>query len=100
MKENEVKVFSVIVDAEGNDKWISDGVFVDKPKLKTVVAPNAGNDRFISAVVKAIGLENNGVTIHRTEFNRVAPEVIEILIHYYPCLQSYEMRKKSIMIYG
>ena len=31
MKENEVKIFSVIVDAEGNDKWIEDGVFVKSP---------------------------------------------------------------------
>ena len=43
MKDNEVKIFSVIVDAEGNDKWIADGVFVDKPKLKTEAKPEGVN---------------------------------------------------------
>ena len=53
MKENEVKIFSVIVDAEGNDKWIADGVFVDKPKLKTEVKPEGVNAPLIQEILDA-----------------------------------------------
>jgi len=102
MKENEIKIFSVIVDAEGNDKWVSNGVFVDKPKLKQEKQkePVKGvNDRLLKSIMDATGLTKEGVLIHRTEINPLNSHGIEILIHYYLCMSSYEMRKKSIMIY-
>ena len=63
MKENEVKIFSVIVDAEGNDKWIADGVFVDKPKLKTEVKPEGVNAPLIQEILDAAGLSKKGVVL-------------------------------------
>ena len=100
MKENEVKIFSVIVDAEGNDKWISDGVFVDKPKLKTEVQPKGVNDHLIKSIIGAIGLNKEGITINRTELKHVNSNSITILVHYYTSLDSYEMRTKAIHVYN
>lgn len=30
-------IYTVIVDEEGNDKWLKDGVFCDKPKINSKV---------------------------------------------------------------
>lgn len=98
MKDNEVKTFSVIVDAEGNDKWIADGVFVDKPKLKTEVKPEDVNARLIQGIIEAIGLNKEGITIHRAEISHTTPNSIAISVHYYPRLDSYEMRTKTIHV--
>lgn len=56
MKDNEVKIYSVIVDTEGNDKWIAEGVFVDKPKLKTEVKIEGINDRLLQNILECTGL--------------------------------------------
>jgi len=100
MKENEVKIFSVIVDAEGNDKWIADGVFVDKPKLKTEVKPEGVNVRLIQGIIEAIGLNKEGITLNRAEINHVNSNSMTISVHYYPRLDSYEMRTKTIHVYN
>lgn len=100
MKENEVKIFSVIVDAEGNDKWIADGVFVDKPKLKTEVKPESVNARLIQEIIEAIGLNKEGITLNRAEINHVNSNSMTISVHYYPRLDSYEMRTKTIHVYN
>ena len=100
MKENEVKIFSVIVDAEGNDKWIADGVFVEKPKLKTEVKPKGVNELLINSIIEAIGLNKEGVTLHSTDLSRVNSNSMTISVHYYPRLASYEMRTKTIHVYN
>ena len=61
--KNEVKIFSVIVDAEGNDKWISEGVFVDKPKLKTEVKIEGINDELLKCILDSTGLTKPEVSL-------------------------------------
>ena len=100
MKENEVKIFSVIVDAEGTDKWLADGVFVDKPKLKTEVQPKGVNEHLVNSIIEAIGLNKEGVILNRAEVNHVNSNSMTISVHYYPRLDSYEMRTKTIHVYN
>jgi len=100
MKENEVKIFSVIVDAEGNDKWIADGVFVKKPKLKAEVKPEGVNEHLVSLIIEAIGLNEEGVILHSTELNHGNSNSMIISVHYYPRLDSYEMRTKTLHVYN
>ena len=98
--KNEVKIFSVIVDAEGNDKWIADGVFVDKPKLKTEVKPQDVNARLIQGIIEAIGLTKEGITLKSVELNYETSNSMTISVAYYPRLDSYEMRTKTIHVYN
>ena len=100
MKDNEVKIFSVIVDAEGNDKWIADCVFVDKPKLKTEVKPKGENEHLVNSIIEAIGLNKEGVTLHSTELSRVNSNSMTVMVKYYPHLDSYEMHTKTIHVYN
>ena len=83
MKENEVKIYSVIVDAEGNDKWITDGVFVDKPKLKTEVKPESTNARLIQEILNAAGLNKKGIVLWDLNVNIVGQQSVEISVGYY-----------------
>jgi len=102
MKENEVKIFSVIVDAEGNDKWIADGVFVDKPKLKTEVKPEGVNARLIQEILNAAGLNKKGIVLWDLSVNISGPQSVEITVGYfddnYGCTSGH--RKKVISVHG
>lgn len=100
MKDNEVKIFSVIVDAEGNDKWIAEGVFVDKPKLKTEFLPKGVNEYLIESIIEAVGFNKEGVTLNHAEINHVNSNSMTISVHYYTRLDSYEMRTKTIHVYN
>jgi hypothetical protein len=48
-------VYTVIVDEEGNDKWLKDGIFCDKPKI------NSKNKNLLEIigeeVIKTAGLD-------------------------------------------
>jgi len=98
MKDNEVKIYSVIVDAEGNDKWIEDGVFVKKPKLKTEVKPKGVNEHLVNSIIEAIGLNKEGVILHSTELSRVNSNSITILVKYYTHLDSYGILPKPFNV--
>ena len=102
MKENEVKIFSVIVDAEGNDKCISDGVFVDKPKLKTEVKPEGVNAPLIQEILDAAGLSKKGVVLWDLGVNISGTQSVEITVGYfddnYGCTSGH--RKKVINVHG
>ena len=102
MKENEVKIFSVIVDAEGNDKWIADGVFVDKPKLKTEVKPEGVNAPLIQEILDAACLSKKGVVLWDLGVNISGTQSVEITVGYfddnYGCTSGH--RKKVINVHG
>ena len=102
MKDNEVKIFSVIVDAKGNDKWIADGVFVDKPKLKTEVKPEGVNAPLIQEILDAAGLSKKGVVLWDLGVNISGPQSVEITVGYfddnYGCTSGH--RKKVINVHG
>lgn len=83
MKENEVKIFSVVVDAEGNDKWIADGVFVDKPKLKTEVKPEGVNARLIQEILNAAGLNKKGIVLWDLSVETFGHQKVQINIGYF-----------------
>jgi len=83
MKENEVKIFSVIVDAEGNDKWIEHGVFVDKPKLKTEVKPEDVNARLIQEILNAAGLNKKGIVLWDLSVDICHPKSLQINVGYF-----------------
>ena len=102
MKDNEVKIFSVIVDAEGNDKWIADGVFVDKPKLKTEVKPEGVNAPLIQEILNAAGLNKKGIVLWDLGVNISGTQSVEITVGYfddnYGCSSVH--RKKVINVHG
>lgn len=102
MKENEVKIFSVIVDAEGNDKWIADGVFVDKPKLKTEVKPEGVNARLIQEILNAAGLNKKGIVLWDLSVNIAGQQSVEINVGYYDdnCGRASGHRIKVIQVHG
>ena len=102
MKENEVKIFSVIVDAEGNDKWIADGVFVDKPKLKTEVKPEGVNAPLIQEILDAAGLSKKGVVLWDLGVNISGTQSVEITVGYFDDNISVASghRKKVINVHG
>ena len=102
MKENEVKIFSVIVDAEGNDKWVAGGVFVDKPKLKTEVNPEDINARLIQVILNAAGLNKNGIELRTLSVDTYGLQSVQITVHYFDlnstCARDY--LTKVIRVYG
>ena len=102
MKDNEVKIFSVIVDAEGNDKWIAEGVFVDKPKLKTEVKPEEVNARLIQEILNAAGLNKKGVVLWDLGVNISGPQSVEITVGYFDDNYGFTSghRKKVINVHG
>jgi len=100
MKDNEVKIFSVIVDAEGNDKWIADGVFVDKPKLKTEVKPEKVNSRVLEEILNCTGLTKEGILIVELQCNILSPSITEAVVRYYDTVTSAGTRTKTIQIYN
>ena len=102
MKENEVKIFSVIVDAEGNDKWIAGGVFVDKPKLKTEVKPEDGNARLIQGILNAAGLNKKGIELRTLSVDTYSPQSVQITVHYFDlnCNRSRDYLTKVIHVHG
>ena len=99
MKENEVKIFSVIVDAEGNDKWISEGIFVDKPKLKTEVKPEGVNARLLQEILNVTGLTKKGVVLWDLNATIQSPQSVEITVGYYND-NNGTRSQKVIQIYG
>jgi len=99
MKENEIKIFSVIVDAEGNDKWVSDGVFVDKPKLKTEVKLKGVNSRLLQEILNITGLTKEGIVLWDLDANIQGPQSVEITVGYYNDNNSTRSQK-VIQIYG
>jgi len=99
MKENEIKVFSVIVDAEGNDKWVSEGIFADKPKLKTEVKPEGVNVRLLQEILNATGLTKKGIVIWDLNATIQGPQSVEITVGYYND-NNGTRSQKVIQIYG
>ena len=98
MKENEVKIYSVIVDAEGNDKWIEKGVFVDKPKLKTEIKPESINARLIQEILNAAGLNKKGIVLWDLNVNIAGQQSVEISVGYYDKASGHSM--KVIQVHG
>ena len=94
--------FTVFVDAEGNDKWVSDGVFVDKPKLKTEVKPEDVNARLIQEILNAAGLNKKGIVLWDLRTFIVGPQSIEINVGYFDdnIGVSSGHRKKVITVHG
>jgi len=99
MKENEVKIFSVIVDAEGNDKWVSDGVFVDKPKLKSEVKSEGVNARLLQEILNATGLTKKGIVLWDLNVTVQGPQSVEITVGCYNDNNGTRIQK-LIQIYG
>lgn len=100
MKDNEVKIYSVIVDAEGNDKWSEDGVFVDKPKLKTEVKLENVNSRPLKGILDCTGLTKEGILIVDLQCNIISHSVTEVLVRYYDTRTDNGTSTKTIQIYN
>ena len=100
MKENELKIFSVTVDAEGNDKWSADGIFVDKPKLKTEVKPEGVNARPLEGILNCTGLTKEGILIVDLQCNTISHSVTEVLVRYYDTRTDNGTSTKTIQIYN
>ena len=95
MKDNEVKIYSVIVDAEGNDKWIADGVFVDKPKLKTETALVIPRRYCLDQIEDMIGLNKDNVLISYIETKVHNQSQESIMVIYF---EGNIKRRKSILV--
>ena len=95
MKENEVKIFSVIVDAEGNDKWIIGGVFVDKPKLKTDVALSVPKRYCLDQIEDMIGLNKVNTVIRYFETKALSHGQQTMMVDYF---EGEIRRRKSILV--
>ena len=97
-----LRAFTVFVDAEGNDKWIADGVFVDKPKLKTDVKPEGVNASLIQEILNAAGLNKKGIVLWDLGVNISGTQSVEITVGYfddnYGCTSGH--RKKVINVHG
>ena len=95
MKDNEVKIFSVIVDAEGNDKWIAEGVFVDKPKLKTDVALAVPRRYCLDQIEDMIGLNKANTVIRYFDTKALSHGQQTMMVDYF---EGEVRRRKSILV--
>lgn len=95
MKDNEVKIFSVIVDAEGNDKWIADGVFVDKPKLKAETALVIPRRYCLDQIEDMIGLNKENTVIRYFDTKVLSHGQQTMMVDYF---EGEVRRRKSILV--
>lgn len=90
-----LRAFTVFVDAEGNDKWIADGVFVDKPKLKTEVALAIPRRYCLDQIEDIIGLNKDNVLISYIESKVHSQSQESIMVIYF---EGNIKRRKSILV--
>ena len=95
MKDNEVKIYSVIVDTEGNDKWIAEGVFVDKPKLKTEVTLTKPKRYCLDQIEDMIGLNKVNTVIRYFETKALSQGQQTMMVDYF---EGEVRRRKSILV--
>lgn len=93
--KNEVEIYSVIVDVEGNDKWIIGGVFVDKPKLKTEVALAVPKRYCLDQIEDMIGLNKANTVIRYFETKALSHGQQTMMVDYF---EGEIRRRKSILV--